>query len=140
MGQPTIIKSLEEKFGDLTYKERYTLKPGTPGYSGTKAKHPSLLLDDERQVLFRSGAGTLLDLTKYSRPDITNAVCKLSKTMVVETKCQFNKMIRVIKFVLKTRGLGLRVNPIYKEFVWYLKALSDSDFATKSDTRISVYG
>jgi hypothetical protein len=42
--------------------------------------------------------------------------------------------------VLKTKGLGLRVNPIYKEFIWYLKALSDSDFANDSDTRISVYG
>jgi hypothetical protein len=140
MGQPTIIKSLEDKFGELANKGKDTLTPGTPGYVGTKAKDESLLIDDKGQELFRSGVGTLLYLTKHSRPDITNSVRELSKTMGCATKCQLKEMIRVIKYVLKTRELGLKVNPIYKTTKWFLKALSDSDFANDADTRISVYG
>ena len=50
------------------------------------------------------------------------------------------EMYRVITFVLETKTLGLRMVPIFKDGIWKLEALSDSDFANAKDTRYSVYG
>jgi len=143
LGQPTIIKSLQDKFGDLAQKARTTLTPGTPGYVGVKARDESSLILPEQQTMFKSGVGTLLYLPKHSRPDITNAVRELSKTMDGATQCQWKEMCRVIKFVLQTSELRLKVWPVQDDSnkqTWKLKALSDSNFANDADTRISVYG
>ena len=38
LGQPTILTSLEKKFGEDVTKLRTTQTPGTPEYEGTKAQ------------------------------------------------------------------------------------------------------
>ena len=38
-------------------------------------------INGDQQHEYWSGVGTLLYLTKHSRPDIANAVCELSKSM-----------------------------------------------------------
>ena len=38
------------------------------------------------------------------------------------------------------KTLGLRMVPIFKDGIWKLEALSDSDFTNDKDTRYSVYG
>ena len=38
------------------------------------------------------------------------------------------------------KTLGLRMVPIFKDGIWKLEALSDSDFGNDKDTRYSVYG
>ena len=38
------------------------------------------------------------------------------------------------------KTLGLRMVPIFKDGIWKLEALSDSDFANDMDKRYSVYG
>lgn len=141
MGQPSIVKSLKDKFGVMIQKIRMTATPGTPGYVGVKALDESTLIDSEQQSVFRSGVGTLLYLTKHSRPDIVNAVRELSKTMDGATICQWKEMLRVISFVLITADFGLRMRPSFNtEKGWTLRALSDSEFANCPDTRITVYG
>ena len=50
------------------------------------------------------------------------------------------EMYRVINFVLETKTLGLMMVPIFKDGIWKLEALSDSDFTNDRDTRYSVYG
>ena len=50
------------------------------------------------------------------------------------------EMYRVINFVFETKTLELRMLPIFKDGIWKLEALSDSDFANNKDTRYSVYG
>ena len=50
------------------------------------------------------------------------------------------EMNRVINFVLEMKTLGLRMVPIFKDGIWKLEALSDSDFANDKETRYSVYG
>ena len=47
---------------------------------------------------------------------------------------------RDVKWIGKTKTLGLRMVPIFNDGVWKLEALSDSDFANDKDTRYSVYG
>ena len=41
---------------------------------------------------------------------------------------QVTEMYRVIKFVLETKTLGLRMVPIFSDGVWKLEALSDTSF------------
>ena len=50
------------------------------------------------------------------------------------------EMYWVINFVLETKTLGLRMVPTFKDGIWKLEAVSDSDFANDKDTRYSVYG
>ena len=83
---------------------------------------------------------TLLYLTKHSRPDITNPVRELSKSMDGASMAHVTEMNRVINFVLEMKRLGLRMVPFFKDGIWKLEALSDSDFANDKDTRYSVYG
>ena len=49
-------------------------------------------------------------------------------------------MLRVIKFVLDTKILGLTMVPTLHDRIWHLEAFSDSDFANDKETTISVYG
>ena len=80
LGQPTIIKSLEKQFGERVAKKKMTVTPGTPGFIGGKMDDLAKA-DEKTQSMYRSGVGTLLYLTKQSRPDITNPAMELSKSM-----------------------------------------------------------
>ena len=50
------------------------------------------------------------------------------------------KMYKVIRDVLSTKGYGLKFELRKDMIKWALKALSDSDFASDKETRISVFG
>ena len=99
LGQPSIIKSLEQKFGEKAMKERLSLTPGTPRLTARRI---------ENHEIYRSGVGTLLYLTKHSRPDICNPVRELSKTMDAPAPVHLKEMYKVIRHVLSTKGYGLK--------------------------------
>ena len=105
LGQPTIIKSLEEQFGERVAKKKITITPGTLGFIGGKVDDISNM-DEETPSMYRSGVGTLLYLTKHSRPDILNPVKELSKSMDGASMAHVTEMYRVINFVLETKTLG----------------------------------
>ena len=50
------------------------------------------------------------------------------------------EMYKVIRHILSTRGHGLKFELRKDIKKWTLKALSDSDFASDKQTRISVFG
>ena len=102
LGQSTIIERLEKQFGGKVEKKKMTITPGTPGFIGGKVDDISKV-DEEKQSMYRSGVGTLLYLTKYSRPDITNPVREISKSMDGASMTHVMEMYRVINFVLKQR-------------------------------------
>ena len=102
LGQPTIIISMEKQFGEKVAKKRATLTPGTPGFIGGKVDDISKV-DERTQSMYRSGVGTLLYLTKHSRPDITNPVRELSKNMDGASMAHVTEMYRVINFVLEMK-------------------------------------
>ena len=140
LGQPSIIKSLEQKFGESAMKERLSLTPGTPRFIARQLENPEDKVNPEDHETYRSGVGTLLYLTKHSRPDICNPVRELSKTMDAPAPVHLKEMYKVIRHVLSTTGYGLKFE-LRKDLIkWALKALSDSDFASDKETRISVFG
>ena len=83
---------------------------------------------------------TLLYLTKHSRLDICNPVQELSKTMHVPVPVHLKEMYKVIRHVLSTKGYGLKFELKKDMIKWSLKALSDSDFASDKETRLSAFG
>ena len=62
-GQPSIIKSLEQKFGKRAMKERLSLTPGTPRFTARRLENPEDKVIPEEHETYRSGVGTLLYLT-----------------------------------------------------------------------------
>ena len=134
LGQPMIIKCLEKQFGERVAKKKMTISPGPPGVIGGKVDDTSPV-DEKTQCMYRSRVGTLLYLTKHHRPDITNPVRELTKSMDGASMAHATEMYRVINVVLETKRLGLRMVPTFKDGIWKLEALSDSDFANDKDTR-----
>ena len=74
LGQPSIIKSLEQKFGDKAIEERLSLTPGTPRFQARRLENLVDKVNPEDHETYRSGVGTLLYLTNHRRPDICNPV------------------------------------------------------------------
>ena len=97
LGQPTTIKSLEKQFGERVPKKKMPITPGTPGLIGGKMDDTSKV-DEKTQSMYRSGVGALLYLTKHSRPDVTNPVMDLSKSMDGASMAHVTEMYSVIKF------------------------------------------
>ena len=143
LGQPHLISNLESKFGNDVKKLREYKTPGTPNLNMVRNTDDKLALPKEKQSLYRSGVGMLLYLVKYSRPDIANAVRELSKVLDGSTEASFKEMLRVIKYVLDTKEMGLRIEPKLLRSAdepWDLVCYSDSDYAGDPDTRRSVSG
>ena len=140
LGQPSIIRSLEQKFGERAMKERLSKTPGTPRFIARRLENKEDKVNAEDHEIYRSGVGTLLSLTKHSRPDISNPVRELSKTMDAPAPAHLKEMYKLIRFVLSTNDYGLKFKLIKSIRKWVLKALSDSDFASDKETRISIFG
>ena len=117
-----------------------SLTPGTPRFTARRLENPEVKVSPEEHETYRSGVGTLLYLTKQSRPDISNPVRELSKTMDAPAPLHLKEMYKVIRFVLSTKEYGLKFELRKDMKKWALKALSDSDFASDKETRISVFG
>ena len=83
----------------------------------------------------------LLYLVKHSRPDIANSVRELSKVADGATPGHWKALIRLIKYVLDTRKLKLKMEPqIRADNNFFLEGISHSEYSGDKETRISVYG
>ena len=132
-------KQFEQKCGDRAMEERLSMIPGTPRFTARSLENPEDRVNPEDHETDMSGVGTLLYLTKHSRPYILNPVRKLSKTMDAPAPVHLKEMYKVIRHVLSTKGYGLKFELRQDMIKWALKALSDSDFASDKETRISVF-
>ena len=110
LGRPSIIKSLEQKLEDRAMKERLSLTPGSPRFTARRLGKPEDKVNPEEHETYRSGVGTLLYLTKHSRPDISNPVRELSKTMDAPAPAHLKEMYKVIRHVLSTKDMDLNLN------------------------------
>ena len=61
------------------------MTPGTPRFTARRLENEEDKVNAKDHEIYRSGVGTLLYLTKHSRPDISNPVRELSKTMDAPT-------------------------------------------------------
>ena len=63
LGQPSIIKSLEQQIGDRAMKERLSLTRGTPRFTASRLENREDKVNPKAHEIYRSGVGTLLYLT-----------------------------------------------------------------------------
>ena len=110
-------------------KVRLSLTPGTPRFTARRLENPEDKISPEEHKTYRSGVGTLLYLTKHSRPDICNPVRELSKTMDAPAPVHLKEMYKVIRFVLSTKDYGLM-----------FELRKDMKKSSDKETRISVFG
>jgi hypothetical protein len=141
LGQPHLIKKLEETFGDQVKKLQTYRTPGTPGVGIVRPEDGDEVLSPEDQKMYRSGVGMLLFLVKHSRPDIANVVRELSKSMDKASPAAWKELKRTIKFVLDTKEYGLKIEPKKQDNdKWNMVMFCDSDYAGDKETRRSVSG
>ena len=118
-----------------------SLTPGTPRFTARRLenKEDKVSVNAEDHETYRSGVGTLLYLMEHSRPDISNPVRELSKTMDAPAPAHLKEMYKLSRFVLSTKDYGLKFKLIKSIRKWVLKAFSDSDFASDKETRIRIF-
>ena len=127
--QTDLIDKIERKFGERAKKLRQYKTPATPGVGILRTSEEEKALDKENQTDYRSAVGMLLFLTKFSRPDIANAVRELSKVNNRANQAHVKEMLRTIKFVLDTRNWSLKykiTGSDRRKLKWFFRALCDS--------------
>ena len=77
-------------------KERLSMTLGTPRFSARRLENEEDKVNAEDHETYRSGVGTLLYLTEHSRPDISNPVRELSKTMDAPAPAHLKEMYKLI--------------------------------------------
>ena len=141
LGQPHLIKNLEKTFWEDVKDLPVYKTPGTPNVGLRRANTESPGVDSGEHAKYRSGVGMLLYLVKHSRIDISNPVRELSKMLDKPTLAAVKEMKRVTKFVLDTRGYGLKIFPSdMSNSHWKITVYTDSDWAGDKDNRRSVSG
>ena len=138
--QPYTLKKLETKFKNLIENVRKTELPSAPGSILKRPTNEDEKIDDELQNYYRSGVGILLYLTKYTRPDISNAVREHSKMMDGATMDQYKSLLRLIKFVIETKNQMLKMRVQRRNGIFKITGYSDADYAGDKDTRRSISG
>jgi hypothetical protein len=140
--QPHLIQKMFEKFKDELPERNYET-PFAPNSGVNRELSKQNPLAEEQQKDYRSGVRMLLYLVKYSRPDIANGVRELSKVMDAANHDDYERMLRMIKFVVSTKNKCLVMNFEKKKEngnVMQVKAFCDSDYAGDKETRKSVSG
>ena len=141
MYQPHIIKKLESRFKKYVLDKKPKDLPSAPSSIVLRNFEEELKLSEEKQKLYQSGVGVLLYLSKYTRPDISNGIRELSKNMGRANENDLNSLLRMIKYVLETKNMGLKMRPIKNlRNLFSILGFCDSDYATDKDTRKSVTG
>ena len=138
--QPVLVQSLRDEFelpGGAT--------PTTPAAPGTILTEGETKLGSAKHSKYRSGVGKLIHLSKFSRPDVLNAVREVSRYSHGPTAAHEAAMLRIMKFVLGTAEKGLVLKPDTswdgsKDFQFTIAGKSDSDFGKDPKTRRSVSG
>jgi hypothetical protein len=86
------------------------MTPAIPGSSLTKTNTEGEV-DYAIQTNYRKGVGKLLHLTRWTRPEIMNAVQELSRYMTGALMSHWKEMYRVMAYRVATPLRGKRIAP-----------------------------
>jgi hypothetical protein len=140
--QPVLIQSFVDEFGiKSNCNERLPAKPGQVLASVDTGK----LLNKEMAANYRKGVGKLIYLSRWTRPDILNAVRELSRHCKSPSEIHYEAMIKCMSYCVATGNKGLKLHPKQKwdgskDFWFTVMGYSDSNYSQCPDTRKSVSG
>ena len=140
--QYVMIQSFEDEFYILN------MTSVTPGESGKPLikSDPRYCVEEKETNYFRKGVGNLLQMMKWSRPEIYNSVRDLSRNMNGVTKYHIKVMQFVMKYLVSTPTQGLELKSERKwfgnnpNFIFKIKGIVDQDFSACKSTRRNVTG
>lgn len=98
--QPVLLQSFEDEFDLDSHKDLWN----TPAVPHSMLIEGDTLLGEDEHLNYRKGVGKLIHLSKYSRPDIANAIRELSKYGSKPTAADYKAMIWCMN--LKQRDYG----------------------------------
>ena len=138
--QPHLIAKMTKKFHDLIRGTHECKTPGTPNKHIQKTKEKKLL--DKDHMRYRLGVRMLVYLLKHTQPDILNAVQELSKVLDGPSKIAWKEMKRIMKYMINTKNLALKINPQCERInkMWKMVAYSDSVWGNDCETKKSISG
>jgi hypothetical protein len=130
IGQTTLLNKVIKRFGPTLNKlGNYQYKtPGTPGQIIIRPTQDQEGLTPSEQATYRSGVGTLLQFANKTRPDLANPVRELSKGMDQATPAALKEMYRILKYLIQTKDLGLKISPNFTDQSlnqWTMRVFSD---------------
>jgi hypothetical protein len=143
--QPVLIQSFEDEFDLKEYGEEDCSTPAAPGQILVRGGEEGVM-EPKWQRMYRKGVGKLLHLTRWSRPDIRNAVRELTKCNGVAKPAHYKAMIRVMRYCIQTKQIGWIIRPKRK---WdgrkgtikvRVSGHSDSTYASDPEDRKSISG
>ena len=106
LGQPHLIKNLENKFGGLVNDNQSHKTPGTPKFLIVRPTEENEKVSIKYQWEYWSGIGMLLCLIKHLCLDLANATRELSKANDGANPATYKKLLHVIKYAIDTKNLG----------------------------------
>ena len=139
--QTSAIDKMTYKFASEIMNLQNYQTPDAQGFITHTPLSTDEILPQLKQEKYRSGVGTLLYLTKMTRPDICNIARELSKVMRSATNGDYKALLSVIKYLEITKLAGLVLSPSRsRDGQDELLAYVDSDWAGDTYTRKSVSG
>ena len=133
LSQDQYVSTILERFGFL---ECHTVStPIEPGAVLVSNQEPDAKVD---QALYRSILGSIMYLMLCTRPDLAFAVGKLSKFSANPNQQHMNAVKRLLRYVGKTRNLGLHFGPFTESGKPTPTVFSDADWAGDKETRRST--
>jgi hypothetical protein len=138
MTQPVLLQSFEDEF-DLSQMG----KPGTPAPAGSvlsKGGKTECEAVPLVQQTYRKGVGKLLHMTRWTRPDIMNAVRELSRFAGGALMGHMKVMYRVMAYCTATSKKGIAIKPNERwdgslDFEFTISGRADSDYTKDLETR-----
>jgi hypothetical protein len=140
--QPVLLQSFTDEFVLGSTKHETPATAGEVLRKGDEKDFVSL----ENMSKYRSGTGKLLHLTKWSRPDMKNAVRELTRFMMRTLGAHEVALKRAMEYCVSTRERGWLLKPSGtwngrdKGHKFKIHGYSDSDYAKDPETRRSVSG
>jgi hypothetical protein len=140
--QPVMLSSFQDEF-DLT-QVGSPMTPAIPGSALTKTNTEGEVTQ-HIQYNYRKGVGKLLHLTRWTRPEIMNAVRELSRYMTGAHMAHWRAMYRVMAYCVATPSRGIRIAPDElwdgdPNFEFKVRGRADSNYAKDVETRRSISG
>ena len=109
LGQPRLIKNLENKFGGLVNHIWSNKTPSTPKFLIIRPMEQNEKISTKDQQDYQSGIGMLLYLMKHLRPNLATMTRKLSKANDDANPVAYKELFHVIKYVTNTKRHGLKI-------------------------------
>ena len=136
-----LVKNMEKKFDKHLHDVWSHKSPDTSKFLTVRPMIKSEKISIKDQQEYWSDVGMLFYLVKHSHPNLVNMTRELSKANNGANPVANKELLCVIKYVLGTKSLGLKIEPTgNSNKSWDIFCFRDSNFAGDPVSRQSLSG